>query len=283
MTSGKKSPIQSAVPTQAASGQSFSGRRSHGMLHSMQYDCDQSETQDSQVFVLVHGAWHGGWCWQRVAAHLRSKGHTVYTPTLTGLGERSHLLRPDISLETFVDDIANLIRWEQLCKVNLVGHSFGGLVISGVADVLPKQIQQLIYLDAFILPSGISTFDTLPEDLVNKMRESAQGHGVAAVPAPPPQALGLHDPNDLRFVADRLTPQPLSTYDSALNLQNPTIGNHLPCTYIACTEPAFRAVSASRQWAQDQKNWEIREFNSGHLPMVSAPEPLAKLLHELLG
>src|SRR5690606_951056 len=106
------------------------------------------------TFVLVHGAWHGGWCWSRLASLLRAAGHNVYTPTLTGLGERNHLLNNDVGLQTFVDDIVNVLVWEDLQDVILVGHSFAGVVITGVADVMPERIRQLVYLDAFILESG---------------------------------------------------------------------------------------------------------------------------------
>lgn len=280
MSTQKKKTPQDTSSKEAAS-QHLGGSSQHRPLSTLQYDCSQEESAQSLVFVLVHGAWHGGWCWQKVAALLRAQGHTVYTPTLTGLGERSHLISADITLDTFVDDVANLIRWEKLCNVVLVGHSFGGLVISGVADALAKQLRQLIYLDAFILPHGLSTFDTLPADTVQKMRQLASKHTVAAVPAPPAHALGLSAKDELDFIAGRLTPQPLSTYESALNLQNSHIGNHLPCTYISCTSPAFNAVEASKQWAAEQKNWDMQELACGHMAMISAPEALSKLLLEL--
>lgn len=278
-TRKKKTSPQTA--TRDAASQHFSSGQTHRPLSSMHYDCAQQESESAQVFVLVHGAWHGGWCWQKVATLLRAQGHTVYTPTLTGLGERSHLLNPDITLDTFIDDVANLIRWEQLCKVVLVGHSFGGLVISGVADAIPEKIQQLIYLDAFILPHGTSTLDTLPASMVEKMRAAAQQHAIAALPAPSPAQLGLQTQEDQSFIADRLTPQPFSVYESPMRLKNPRIGNHLPCTYVSCTQPAFKGVDGSREWAAAQSNWEMRELETGHLPMISAPVELALLLKEL--
>ncbi len=274
-----------AQATQQQGGGSYipapgpSGARSHSFAYECQEDTD--EVSDSLTFVLVHGAWHGGWCWSRLAARLRAKGHKVYTPTLTGLGERSHLLSADITLNTFVDDVANLIRWEELSNVVLVGHSFGGLVISGVADVMPRCIQQLIYLDAFILPSGTSTFDTLPEKIVDSMVASAGKNAVPAVPPPPLSALGLHATEDLHFVANRLTPQPLSVYRSSLRLQNPVIGNGRPCSYISCTQPTFRGVDTSREWARQQKDWEFRELESGHCALMTHPDMLARLLLEL--
>ncbi|EJC63116.1 hypothetical protein QWA_05885 [Alcaligenes faecalis subsp. faecalis NCIB 8687] len=270
-------PQQSGGSYIPASG--AADERSRGFAYECQQDTD--EVSGSLTFVLVHGAWHGGWCWSRLAERLQAKGHKVYTPTLTGLGERSHLLGPDITLNTFVDDVANLIRWEDLSNVVLVGHSFAGLVISGVADVMPRCIRHLIYLDAFILPSGTSTFDTLPEKMVESMIASAGQSTIPAVPPPPLHALGLHATEDLRFVGNRLTPQPLSVYRSALVLQNPVIGNSRPCTYISCTQPVFRAVDTSREWARQQKDWEFRELETGHSAAITHPDLLSRLLVEI--
>ena len=104
----------------------------------------------AHTFVLVHGAWHGGWCWLRVADRLRSNGHKVFTPTLTGLGERSHLLRPDIDIGTHITDVVNVIKWERLTDVVLCGHSYGGFVISGVAEMMAEAIRSIVFLDAFV-------------------------------------------------------------------------------------------------------------------------------------
>ena len=238
-------------------------------------------THNKSTFVLVHGAWHGGWCWSRVAEKLRDAGHTVYTPTLTGLGERSHLLSDKVTLQTFVDDIANVIRWEDLHNVVLVGHSFAGLVISGVADIMPERLARLIYLDAFILESGVSTFDTLPEAVIEKLEAAAQQSGAAspALPAPKPKNLGLTQAEDMAFVEARLTPHPLMTYKTVLQLQQP-IGNGLPCTYLHCNEPAFPAIMSSSDWAKDQSpsNWRWSTLATGHDAMVSAPDLVCQAL-----
>ncbi len=233
------------------------------------------------TFVLVHGAWHGGWCWARVAERLRARGHKVYTPTLTGLGERHHLLGPDITLQTLVQDIANVLVWEDLSRVTLVGHSFGGVVITGVADFMPERLLQLVYLDAFILPSGVSTFDTLPDDVTDKLRAMAALQPQPSLPAPKPKSLGLFEPEDVGFVESRLTPQPLATYDTALQLHHP-VGNGLPCTYIHCTTPSFAAVEGSRLWAKENTGWDWKELQTGHDAMVSAPGLLAECLDELV-
>src|SRR5437762_6823714 len=128
-------------------------------------------------FVLTHGAWHGSWCWKRVRRLLQAQGHDVFTPTLTGVGERSHLLSRDVNLETHIDDVTNVIRWEELSDVVLCGHSYGGAVISGVADRVPNRIGALVYLDAFVLENGQSLHDTLPPAQRTLQIELAGRHG----------------------------------------------------------------------------------------------------------
>ena len=129
------------------------------------------------TFVLVHGGFHGGWCWRDVATRLRSRGHAVFTPTQTGCGERSHLLSKDITLDTFVDDIANVLIWEDLADVVLVGHSFGGIAVTGVADRMPERIRRLVYLDAAILENGQSMFGMLDPQVVAGRKAAAEASG----------------------------------------------------------------------------------------------------------
>lgn len=232
------------------------------------------------IFLLVHGAWHGGWCWTRVASRLRTLGHLVYTPTQTGVGERKHLLSPDITLDTFVQDITNVLTYEDLQQVILVGHSFGGLTITGVADIMPERLQQLVYLDALLLESGTTVFDTLPDEVAANLRIAAQQLPVPALLPPRPQTLALSNPDDIAFVDTRLTPQPLGVYETSLQLQYP-IGNGLPCTYVHCTQPVFRAVQPSATWARDQPTWAWKELDEGHAAIVSAPDKVSALLHSL--
>src|SRR5260221_7032991 len=129
------------------------------------------------TFVLVHGAWHGSWGWKRVRKALQARGHEVFTPTLTGVGERSHLLSRHVNLDTHIDDVVNLIRWEELSDVVLCGHSYGGCVISGVADRVPDRIGALVYLDAFVLEDGQSLHDTLPPSQRDLQLELTLQHG----------------------------------------------------------------------------------------------------------
>ncbi len=232
----------------------------------------------AQTFVLVHGAWHGGWCWSRVADRLRAAGHRVFTPTQTGLGERKHLLSKDITLDTFTTDIANVIEAEELTNIVLVGHSFGGLAISGVADAMPDRIRHLVYLDALMVEGGKSPFDSLPPDIVAARRKAAEeSSGGLSLPNPPPSAFGVSDAKDSEWVKRRLTPHPLGTYTSTLNIKGP-VGNNLPRTYIHCTDPVYAALQGSRNWVKAQPGWRWAEIATGHNAMVMAPDELTSML-----
>jgi pimeloyl-ACP methyl ester carboxylesterase len=231
-----------------------------------------------QTFVLVHGAWHGGWCWVRVADRLRALGHRAFTPTQTGVGERKHLLSKDITLDTFTKDIVNLVEAEELSNVVLAGHSFGGLAISGVADQLPDRVRRLVYLDSLIVEGGKSPFDVLPPDVVAARRKAAQeSSGGISLPVPPPSAFGVTDAKDGEWLKRRMTPHPLGTYESKLDIKGP-VGNNLPRTYVACTNPIYPALEGVRQWVKAQQGWHWQELASGHDAMVIEPEKLTQLL-----
>ena len=237
--------------------------------------------QAPRTYVLVHGAWHGGWCWRRVADRLRAAGHTVFTPTCTGLGERSHLLSEDITLDTFTEDIAKVIEFEELDDIILVGHSFGGLPISGVADRMPERIRHLVYLDSLILQGGESPFGVLPPDVVEARRQAAEEtSGGLSLPVPPPSAFAVTDPDDVAWLERRLTPHPLGTYTSPLNISGP-VGNDLPRTYIACTDPPYAVLAAVWDWAREQPDWKWDEIATGHDAMVTAPDELSEMLMDI--
>jgi len=230
-----------------------------------------------KTFVLVHGAWHGGWCWGKVAATLRGRGHTVVTPTQTGLGERSHLLSKSISMDMFVEDIVNVLKFEDLKDVILVGHSFGGPPITGTADRVPERIKQLIYLDAAMLQGGQSVFSLIPEELVAARRKLAQDtSGGLSIPPPPAATFGLSDPAQQAWLTARLTPHPLGTYETPLTLKN-KFGNGLPITYISCTDPAYPPLNASKEWAR-KNNIKMVDLKTGHDAMVTVPDKLTDML-----
>jgi pimeloyl-ACP methyl ester carboxylesterase len=234
-----------------------------------------------RTFVLVHGAFHGGWCWSRVVPHLHRAGHSVLTPTQTGLGERRHLISRDITLDTFIQDVVNVLEAEDLTDVVLVGHSFGGISITGAADRVPERIRHLVYLDSRILEHGQTCLQVDPEHNVERRRAAQESSGGVSVPPPAPSFFGLPPGPDADWVARRMTPHPWSTMEDALTLRNPTVGNGLPCTYIACTDPIYPPLESCRKWARGRKGWAWREIATGHDAMVSAPEALAEMLIEI--
>jgi pimeloyl-ACP methyl ester carboxylesterase len=150
-----------------------------------------AQSGSTRTFVLAHGAWHGGWCWKRVVDRLRAKGHAVYTPSFTGMGDRIHLLNKELSISTFLEDLVQVIISEELTEVVLVGHSFGGIPISGVAD----RIARLIYLDALIIESGRSAISYFPPDVEARIKaaeKATNGFG-ASGPRPASCRVGLRE------------------------------------------------------------------------------------------
>lgn len=230
-------------------------------------------------FVLVHGGFHGGWCWRAVADLLRDRGHAVFTPTQTGCGERSHLLHASITLDTFIDDIANVAVWEDLHDVVLVGHSFGGSSISGVADRMPERIGLLVYLDAVLLQNGQAMFDLLEPDVIARRMRSAQAHGGLAIGPPPAAIFGVSDQAQAQYLRERLTPHPLGSFTSPLRLAQP-ITNGRPAVYVQCTEPVYAGVQAARDWVKANGMRSV-ELRTGHDAMIMAPQLLADLLLDL--
>jgi pimeloyl-ACP methyl ester carboxylesterase len=231
-----------------------------------------------RTFVLVHGAWHGGWCWDHVADRLRGLGHRVFTPTCTGLGERAHLISKDITLDTFGTDVGNVIEAEELDQVVLVAHSFAGSVASILAERMPRRLKQLVYLDALIVEPGKSPFDSIPAELVaSRRKQAAETSGGVSLPNPPPSAFGVPDGPGADWVRRRMTPHPISTYESKLNIRGP-VGNNLPRTYIHCTRPSYEALEASRTWVKAQSGWNWLDLPTGHDAMVVDPEGLTRML-----
>lgn len=236
---------------------------------------------DGATFVLVHGAFHGGWCWTRVAEPLCAAGHRVFTPTQTGLGERAHLLRPDVGVETFVRDVVAVLEAEELTDVILVGHSFGGVAISGAADRVPGRIRHLVYLDALLAPDGRSAFDDLPADVVERrIAESIEVGGVACMKPFPPSAFGVGDPADTAWLERRLTPHPLRTYQDKVRLHS-DIGNGLPRLYAVCSDPQYAPLAASRDYVRQAPGWDVRDLPTCHDAMIAAPGLVADLLSEV--
>jgi len=222
------------------------------------------------TYVLVHGATAGGWIWPPIPAMLRQAGHTVYTPTLTGLGERAHLISPDIGLNTHINDIVGVFTYEDLRDVILVGHSYGGAVVTGAAERIPERIRQLVYLDALIPEDGQAVKDLYPLDIAKLLAEyiKAQGDGWRY---PPPEPRG-----DSRF-ADH----PARTMFEPLTLDNPR-ARTIPRVYIYCTDkgdagPQHQGIIQTAARAR-AAGWPFYEIKTGHHPMQTAPEELVRIL-----
>jgi pimeloyl-ACP methyl ester carboxylesterase len=244
------------------------------------------------TYVLIGGAWLGGWCWQRVARQLRDDGHDAYPVTLTGLGERTHLASPEVDLETHITDVVNLIEFEGLQDVVLLGHSYGGLVVTGTADKIPERISQLVYLDTAPLPDGVAVIDTYPTEARRYVEQQVKDLGDGwRWPMPRREALanfgslkGLDD-DQLRLLASRATPQPFGTFSQPLRLENP-LREELPKLGIVCS---FSLDQVRRMIASDNPQfrglagpeWRFAELPTGHYPMLSRPEDLAELLLDL--
>ncbi len=234
-------------------------------------------TDAPQTFVLVHGACHGGWCWARVAPILERAGHRVLTPTCGGVGERSGELTPQTGLDSFIGDIAEVLVAQDVSNAVLVGHSFGGCIISGVADQMPERLAQLIFLDAMVVQSGEAPMSILAGEVVEaRRRAAALSPGGLCMPAPSASAFAVTDPADAEWVERHLTPHPIKTYEDRLVLRHP-LGNGLPKTYVACTRPEFSATAPVRRWVREQAGWSCREIATGHDAMVLAPALLADL------
>jgi pimeloyl-ACP methyl ester carboxylesterase len=230
------------------------------------------------TFVLVHGAWHGAWCWRRVARVLTRSGHEVFAPTLTGLAERSHLLSPAIDLDTHILDVVNEMKWQELNDVVPVGHSYGGMVISGVAEKMERAISSVVLVDAFLPETGQAVIDLQPQPVQATLR-SAQASGATTVP--PRTAAFFHvNEKDRAWVDGRCTPQPLKCFLQRLTLTRARerIARKV---YIRATgypsEPFDRAMASARA-----KGWQVHELACGHDVMLDQPEQLAEILQETL-
>ena len=229
------------------------------------------------TFVLLHGAFHGAWCWSKVARILRQAGHDVFTPTQTGLGDRAHLLHAGITLTTFVDDLVAVLETEELKGVVLVGHSFGGYAISGAAERAPDRIGHLVYLDGLLPQGGRTPLDLMPPEIAAARRQSAAETGGVSIPPPQPSAYGVPDGPAADWVRRRLTPHPFGSMATALSLEHAP-GNGLPATYVACTAPVYEPLARARAIAREQPGWTWRELEAGHDAMVTEPALTAELL-----
>jgi len=236
------------------------------------------------TYVLVHGGGHGGWCYQKVAPLLRTAGHDVYTPTLTGLGERAHLLRDDVDLDMHIRDVVAVLRYENLRDVILVGHSYGGMVITGVADRAADRLGGVVYLDAATPVNGQSLVD-VAGPVINAVRPDGRVvDGLELVLWPSPDAgllYGVTDPDDLAWMADRLTPHPWQCFEQKLVLKNEAARRAIPNYHIVCTSTlATRGEVLMANARAEGRLWDI---DTGHDLMITEPEATAAALLEVAG
>ena len=227
------------------------------------------------TFVLVHGAWHGGWCWRHVLPLLRKENHEAHAPTLTGLGDRAHLAHPDINLETHIRDVQMLIEAEELNEVVLVGHSYAGMVITGVADRIGERIRRLVYLDAFVPENGKALVDYAGAERAARQRsDAAQGGTVGPMPA---SALGLTRPEDIDWATRRQVRHPFGTMTQPLTLANEAAFARLPKSFVNC----HSATGTFDQFVAKIRNdpaWQYLELNTGHDAMIIDPQATARVL-----
>ena len=242
------------------------------------------------TYVLVPGAWLGGWAWRDVAPRLRAGGHDVFPITLTGLGERVHLAQPEVDLETHIADVVNTIAWNDLDDVILAGHSYAGSVVTGVADRIPERLSQLVYVDSAPLADGMAMTDLYPPEALAALRQSVDQFGEGwRWPFPGFETLaedasvaGLGE-RERAVIEARATPQPWATYTQPLRLEHAD-ANDTPYrrVVIACDDMRGLIAAGVPQIAvMAAPPWHYLELETGHWPMFSAPGALAEMLDGL--
>ncbi|MDT7804285.1 MAG: hypothetical protein QOI78_7718 [Actinomycetota bacterium] len=221
------------------------------------------------TFLLVHGAWHSGRSWDRVVPLLESAGHRVFAPSLTGYGDKAHLLSPEVGLGTHIDDIAGLLEGERLDDVVLVGHSYAGMVISGVADRIPERIARLVFLDAMVPEDGETAADVIP--ITKQLIDTA----VDGWRVPPMGLFGVTDPDDVAWLRSMLSDQPVRCLTEPVRLDNPA-AKAIPRTHIHCVAGQPNGITRRPVPAGQP----VRELPTGHDCMITMPAELTGLLLE---
>jgi len=233
------------------------------------------------IFVLVHGAWSGGWCYHKVAARLRARGYTVFTPTLTGQGDRSHLRDGAINLSLHIEDVCNVFHYENLNRVVLAGHSYGGMVITGVADRIADKISALVYLDAFLPEDGQSLFDIYIPANSQRFITSAGAIGGLGVPSPPAAFFNVNAADAARVDA-LATPFPLGAFTEKIKLTGAykTIGKRI---YVHGTElPRESPFKPFYERTKADPSWQVHALACGHHVMLDEPDRTADILQSAL-
>ncbi len=239
-------------------------------LHADSDDVGAGEKPMAHTYVIVHGAHDGAWAWRGVANKLQVDGHRVFTTTLTGSGERAHLATPEVGLDTHIQDVVNVLAYEKLNSIILVGHSYGGMVISGVAEKVPERIKQLVYLDAVVPEDGQSCVDIFGPEAMAYFEHIAKEHGDGwRLP---------HNPPD----ADRRTDALLKAFKQPLRIKNPDAAK-LKHTYVRfnknkTNDPTEIAFAKKLQ----QQGWQYLERPFNHFPVLKKPDEVAQMLIEIV-
>ena len=237
-------------------------------------------------FVLVHGAWHGGWCWRHVLPRLTGAGHRAHAVTLTGVGERAHLMTPAITLETHITDVIGAIESEEMDQLVLVVHSYAGMIGTAVADRLPGRLRHLVYVDAVVPRPGESWSSTHSSATREARIVAAEASPDFSFPPPDATVYGLAG-EQREWVQRRQMPHPGHTYQAVLEF-DPRRVAAVPRTFVNCTSPALATIDAVRARLSDSQLWQgawrsgggarVVELKTGHDPMISAPEELSRIL-----
>jgi pimeloyl-ACP methyl ester carboxylesterase len=231
------------------------------------------------TIVLAHGAWSAAWAWKKMRPLMRAAGHEFFSPTYTGLGERAHLARPEIDLSTHIQDVLSVLEFEDLKDVTLLGHSYGGMVATGVADKAADRISRVVYIDAFAPKDGQSLFDLVGPKAEGNMRAGAQKDGegwkLPLNPMPPDTA-----PEDASWAIPRRRPQPIKTFEQKITLQSPYAP---PRHYIYAKKngpgDVFRQFGDR---AKSEAGWKYYEIDASHNPHITCPDVLMALLTEIM-
>ena len=229
------------------------------------------------AFVLVHGAWQGNWVWERVADQLRAAGHRVYTPSLTGLGERAHLAKPEIDLETHIADVIGVIEHHELDGIVLCGHSYGGMVVAGTADRLPQRVKSLVFLDAFIPTPGKSLFDLQPPETAQRMRDEARTEGDGwRIKRLSGNYFRVARPDDVARLDRRAVDQPIGTMEQKAAITG--AWEKIPhLVYIRAAGHRGPFGQFGDRVRNDER-WQYFEVPCGHNVMLDLPEALTGIL-----
>ncbi len=232
------------------------------------------------TFVLVHGMWHGGWCWKKVTPFLRRAGHEVHTPTLTGLGERVHLARPEMDVDVHILDVVNLVMYEELHNVILVGHSFGGSLAPAIVEKIPERIAHLVNLDGPLPENGKALKDLIGDTWGFFLQNAILPGDEGRIQPISDWTFGVSGP-DLEWMQSKLTPHPLKTLTTPLFFTNP-LAYSIPRTFISCTEtPLSNAEVTAEEKKYAKLGWNYRFIPTGHDAMITAPQALANVLLDL--